>query len=92
MKKSEIITQVEKVYNIKGLNGVYAYLRKNSIKNQISVENFGLENKKTKAEKKEFLAKKEKNTLKFHYYSVGITSRKTHFMYYKLRAISIKIL
>jgi len=82
-----------RVYKESGLNGLYAYLRKNGIAYERDVYNFGLEGaKKAEQMKREFLAEdKGEKILRFHYYCTSVTAR-NGFSYNRLRGIEITIL
>lgn len=82
--------EIVKVYNEKGLNGLYAFLRRNDIKFGKIVCNFGLETNKNAREKKSRFVDPEK--LQFHYYSRSIQSRKNKFNYNLLRGVKIVLL
>lgn len=82
--------EMVEVYNEKGLNGLYAFLRKHNIKFEKEIHEFGLEtNSKAVAEKRAFVNPMK---LQFHYYSKLITSRKTKWTYNRIRAIKIVLL
>lgn len=81
--------EMVEVYNEKGLNGLYAFLRKHNIKFEKEIHSFGLDNKGSRKEKAEFIDHKK---LQFHYYSKLITSRKTGWSYNNIRAIKIVLL
>jgi len=80
--------EIKKLYNEKGLNSIHAYLKRNNINYKQEIIEFGLQgNKKAEKAKKEFL----KGSLCFHYYSQGVTSYKTKYMYNILRGTKITI-
>ena len=86
IKKEEIIS----VYKTKGLNGVYAFLRKNEVKYKVVVSEFGLNtNKKALIDKSDWI---NENDLRFHYHSLSVKSRKTGYTYNRIRGIEIVIL
>ena len=77
MKKSskKLIQQIVEIRKEKGLNGLYSFLKKNDIPHEWEVYNFGLSgSKQAEQAKREFLAAEPLN---FHYYSIGITSKKS---------------
>ena len=78
------------VYNVKGLNGLYAFLRKNGVNYKREEFEFGLNtNAKTGLAKQEFLnAQTADNVLHLHYASRGVTAR-NGFKYTILRALQI---
>lgn len=82
------------VYNEKGLNGLYAFLRKHGINYTKEINEFGLNcSKKTYDKKKEWLNERtDKNTLRFHHYCINVKSRKTGYSYNKIRGIQLNIL
>ena len=79
------------IHSEHGLNGLYAYLRKHGIKFDKSIIEFGLNSSKKANEAKEnWLSETtDKNTFRFHYYSVSVKARKTGFNYNKIRGIEI---
>ena len=88
--------EILKVYNENGLNGLYAYMRKNGIKYEKEIFEFGLDDcrnscKNCKYKKNWLNEKTDKNVFRFHYYSIGIKSRKTGYNYNIIRGIEITI-
>ena len=85
--------QILEVYSEKGLLGVRALLRRNKTAFTESVEHFGLEtNRNARSSKFNFLSEKtDKNTVRFHYYSILVRSR-SGWSYNKIRAVEIKLL
>ena len=82
--------EINLVYKEKGLNGVYALLRKNGVKYKVVVNEFGLNtNKQALKEKSEWI---NEGNLRFHYYSLSVKSRKTGYTYNRIRGIEIVIL
>ena len=79
------------VYKERGLNGLYSFLRKKGINFTKNVIDFGLSGStKVANEKKEWLEEKtDSKTIRFHYYSVGIKSRRTGYNYNIIRGIEI---
>lgn len=89
ISKKELV----KVHQNEGLNGLYAYLRRNGIEFEKSVKEFGLNgSKKSVTAKQNWLSEKTDNkTLRFHYYGIGVKARKTGFNYNILRGIEISL-
>lgn len=78
--------EIYQSYATKGLKGIYRYLRLSNINYIKQVVEFGLEgNRIAESEKSKFL----EQPLCFHYYSVGIKSRRNSFTYNRLRGIKI---
>lgn len=78
--------KITEIYKEKGLNGVYGFLKKEGIKYDRQVFEFGLHtNKAANAEKSDFL----KHPLSFHLYSIGINARRTGYGYNILRGLRI---
>ena len=90
-KNSEnVVNEIKKVYEQKGLNGVYAFLRKNGVNYKTKVEYFGLAtNKEAAKDKIEWLKSGE---LRFHYANLQVKSAKTGWKYNRLRGIEIILL
>lgn len=78
------------VYREKGLNGLYAFLRKNKINYTTRVESFGLQGQKTWSAKQEWLEERIPGTIRMHYHSRLIHSRGWN--YNLLRGIEIVFL
>jgi len=91
--KTTLKKQVNKVYSEKGLNGVHCFLKNNGIKYVQTVEEFGLHTSKTSnATKKDWLSESTPyNVFRFHYYSLGIKSKKTGYEYNRIRGTEITI-
>jgi len=90
MLKEEVKKQIATVYSQKGLNGVYAFLRKNQIPYELDVVEFGLHtNKKALKQKDAFL---KADPLHFHYYSVVRRGRQNGYKYKVLRGLKITLL
>ena len=85
--------QIMNVYKECGLKGLYSFLRKNEINYTTSVVEFGLDSSlKSKQEKNDWLEDKpEKGIFRFHYYSIGVKSRKNGYHYNIIRGIEITI-
>ena len=81
------------VYKERGLNGLYSFLRKKGKNFSKSIIEFGLsESTKAAQEKEEWLeGKTDIKTIRFHYYSVCIHSRKIGYNYNIIRGIEIII-
>ena len=83
--------QLLEVYKSKGLNGLYAYMRKHGISFTTDTREFGLHtSKKALQEKDSWLKAATGNELRLHYYSVSVTSRRTGWSYNRIRAIAIR--
>lgn len=84
-------TQLLEVYKSKGLNGLYAYMRKQGISFTTDTREFGLHtNKKAHEEKDSWLKAETGNELRLHYYSVAVVSRRTGWSYNRIRGIAIR--
>ena len=82
--------EMVEVYSQKGLNGLYAFLKKHNIPFKKEVYEFGLEtNSKARAAKRAFV---DPNKLQFHYYSLAVKSKRTKWTYNRIRAIKIVLL
>lgn len=75
MKALEIKKAAIEIYNAKGLNGLYAFLRKNGIKFEKGVYEFGFAHKGAVAKKAFMDEKTNAHTMRFHYYAVIKTAR-----------------
>ena len=85
-----VVNEINNVYSKKGLNGVYAFLRKNGVNYKTKVEYFGLAtNKEAAKDKIEWLKSGE---LRFHYANLQVKSAKTGWKYNRLRGIEIILL
>ncbi len=85
-----VVNEINNVYSKKGLNGVYAFLRKNGVKYTTEVVEFGLAtNKEANKIKNEWLKSGE---LRFHYANLQVRSAKTGWKYNRLRGIEIILL
>lgn len=93
MKAKVSKKQIMNVYNEHGLNGLYSFLRKNEIDYSTSIAEFGLNSSlKSKQEKNDWLEEKtEKGVFRFHYYSIGIKSRRSGYSYNIIRGIEITL-
>lgn len=90
MKATKITKEIQKTYREKGLNSIYAFLKRNGINYKVAVVEFGLQtNSLAVREKSQWMENKD---LRFHYYSLGIKSRKTGFSYNRIRGIEIILL
>jgi len=87
MITNEIRKEIINLYNEKGINSVYAFLKRNNIDYTKNVIEFGLDSKKTNVKKTEWLNIEE---LKFHYYSQLIKA-KSGWSYNLIRGIEISI-
>lgn len=88
--RKNLVNEINNVYIQKGLNGVYAFLRKNNIQYKTRVEYFGLAtNKEAVKDKIEWLKSGE---LRFHYANKQVKSAKTGWKYNRLRCIEIILL
>ena len=64
--------------------------RKNGVKYKVVVSEFGLNtNKQALVEKNKWI---NENDLRFHYHSLSVKSRKTGYVYNRIRGIEIVIL
>ena len=86
MTTQEIKKQVVEIYNSKGLNSVYSFLKKQNIPFETNVVEFGLHTNKAANEAKANWINKSK--LCFHYYSLGIKAR-SGYSYIRIRGIQI---
>ena len=85
-----VVNEINNVYSKKGLNGVYAFFRKNGVNYKTKVEYFGLAtNKEAAKDKIEWLKSGE---LRFHYANLQVKSAKTGWKYNRLRGIEIILL
>jgi len=84
--------QLMAVYNEKGLNSLYAFMKRNKITYTREVYEFGLQgSRNTFSGYSDFLDEKtDRNTLHLHLYSVGVKSRKNGYSYNIVRGIEIK--
>ena len=90
MTTQELKKEIVKNYDEKGLNSVYAFLKRNSIKYKLDVNEFGLQTNKVACKDKYNWV--DKSELKFHYYSKMVKSRKTGYYYNQLRGVEIILL
>ena len=81
------MTLIKKIYKKKGLNGLYAFLRKSKIEFTTEVVEFGWDSEKARNEKERWLTQ---SPLSFHYYSTGGKAR-SGFQVNMLRGIKIII-
>ena len=79
---------LKKVHKEKGLNGLYAFLRKAKIEFTTEVIEFGWDSVKARNEKERWLSQ---SPLNFHYYSTG-GKAKSGYQVNMLRGIKIKII
>lgn len=90
MLKEEVKREIALVYSKKGLNGVYAFLKKNKIRYELAVIEFGLHtNKKAQEQKEAFL---KADPLNFHYYSLLRRGQRNGYKYNVLRGLKITLL
>lgn len=89
-KESVIVLGCVKAYNLKGLRGVYQYLRVNKINYKKKVFSFGLSGSMDR----QVLKGRWVNPyeLQFHYYSIAHRSRKSGWSYNELRGVKIILL
>ena len=87
--KAKTKKQALKVYEERGLNALYRFLKKNNVSYKKKVEEFGLDGVATQKAKSEWLKGGE---FRFHYFAIGIKSRKTGYSYNRIRGIEIQIL
>jgi len=78
---------LRKIYKDKGLNGLYAYLKKSQIPFTTEVVEFGWDSEKARNEKERWLTQ---SPLSFHYYSTGGKAR-SGFQVNMLRGIRVII-
>lgn len=85
---NNLTEKINQIYNQKGLNSVYSFLKREKINFEKIVHEFGLNtNKKAYQAKKDFI---NNDQLKFHYYSILIRNKKGYY-FNLLRALEIKI-
>ena len=81
---------LKKVYKEKGLNGLYAFLRKSKIDFITEVVEFGWDSNKARNKKDQWMTQSSPMCLHFHYYSTG-GKAKSGFQINMLRGIKIII-
>ncbi len=87
-KNSEIVNEINNVYVEKGLNGVYAFLKRNGINYTVEIKKFGSATYQNNIEKMQWISDSK---LRFDYESEKKVSDVTGKRYHILRGIEIII-